>query len=215
MAAPSNKRDHWNDIYASKPVHELGWYEEAPTPSLDLLSRCNVGKDEAILDVGAGATLLVDALLHRGFTHLIAVDISEVALEHLQVRLRERLGPDKLALVRFIVDDLTRPGTVGQLRDIAVWHDRAVLHFLVDEADRQAYLATLKAVVRSGGCVIIAAFANEGAPMCSGLPVRRYDEQDLAEFLGPDFTLLEHFRHLYRTPADEPRPYVYTLFRRA
>ena len=95
-----------------------------------------------------------------------------------------------------------------------MWHDRAVLHFLVDEADRQAYLATLQAVVRPGGCVIIAAFAPEGATMCSGLPGRRYDEQGLAELLGPEFTLLEHSRYLYQTPTDEPRPYVYTLFRR-
>jgi len=124
MTAPSNKRDHWNNVYASKPVYELGWYEEAPTPSLGLLSRCNVGKEEAILDVGAGATLLLETLLTQGFTHLIAVDISEVALEHLQARLRERLGPDKAALVRCIVDNLTRPATVSQLRASGVARPR-------------------------------------------------------------------------------------------
>jgi hypothetical protein len=129
-------------------------------------------------------------------------------------KLKERLGEEKASHVRWIVDDITHPAYIQNLRDISLWHDRAVLHFLLKENQRQEYLSTLKKVVKRGGYVIIAAFSLEGAKKCSGLDVKNYDQNMLAEFLGEDFNLLEYFDCTYHTPSGEPRPYIYTLLQK-
>jgi ubiquinone/menaquinone biosynthesis C-methylase UbiE len=203
-------RDHWNSVYASKDINRLGWYEAAPEPSISLISKCPIGKDEPVLDVGAGASTLIDYLLDQGYGNITALDISETALQ----KLRGRLGEEKSRRVRWIVDDITEPAHVAELSDIALWHDRALLHFLLVEKEREMYLTVLKRVVRSGGYVIIAAFSLTGARKCSGLDVMNYDERILSDFLGKDFGLIEHFDHTYYTPSGQERPYIYTLFQR-
>ena len=202
-------REHWDDVYGLREVTQLGWYEETPEKSLELIDKCSIGKDERILDVGAGASTLIDNLVERGFQDIIAVDISQEALK----KSKERLGK-KASSVGFIVDDLTRPKHLNKLRPIGLWHDRAVLHFLTEDKGRRAYLSALRHVVRAGGYVIIAAFSLEGAPKCSGLDVRRYDVNMIQEFLGNDFRLMEHFDHLYHMPSGDTRPYIYALFQR-
>ncbi len=204
-----NTKEHWNGVYDSKEVTQLGWYEESPKNSLELIEKCNISKDDKILDVGAGASTLTDNLIKRGYKKIIATDISEEALR----KLKERLG-EEASLVTFIVDDLTQPKHLNELKDIAIWHDRAVLHFLTEEDERKAYLSTLLQVVRTGGYVIIAAFSLEGAPKCSGLDVRRYDQKMLQEFLGGEFKLIEHFDYLYHMPSGDTRQYIYTLFQK-
>lgn len=203
-------KDHWNEIYEALDVDELTWYEEIPEPSIKLLSRCDIDKDEPVLDVGAGASTFVDYLIDQGYSNIIAADISENALR----KLKERLGSEKAGKVRWIADDITRSVHIRNLRDIAVWHDRAVLHFLLEEQQRDMYLSTLKKVIKKGGYVIIAAFSLKGAKKCSGLDVRNYDQTMLAEFLGGDFSLLEYFEYTYHMPSGKPRPYIYTLFQR-
>ncbi len=203
-------RGHWNDVYSSKDVNQLGWYEQTPTPCLELLSKCNATKDMTILDVGTGASTFIDCLIEKGFTNIIATDISEMALS----KLKERLGKQKASLVRWIVDDITKPVHIQNLGGIDIWHDRAVLHFLVKDDDRNAYLSTLKKVVKKNGYVIIATFSLKGARKCSGLDIRNYDENLLAELLGEDFKLIEYFDYLYHMPSGEARPYIYTLFQR-
>ena len=118
-------KEHWERIYEKKPVEEMGWYEASPEPSLSLIEHCKLEKNAAILNVGAGATTLVDQLLELGYNHIIANDISKAALEELQLR----LGPEISEQLRWIVDDLTDPGRLHQLGQIDLWHDRAVLHF--------------------------------------------------------------------------------------
>ncbi len=205
-----NPQEHWDAIYASKPIEQLGWYEAVPEPSLQLLARCKLSPDDPILDIGAGASTFIDSVLERGYRDIIAADISPAAL----TRLQERLGQAKASRVRWIVDDVTRPVGLLELQGIALWHDRACLHFLLHESQRQAYLATLKRVLSPGGDVIVAAFALSGAKRCSGLDVRNYDAALLAEFLGQEFELLESFGYLYHMPSGDPRPYVYACFRR-
>jgi hypothetical protein len=148
--------------------------------------------------------------MDEGYTNIAAVDISEAALE----RLKERLGEEKSLLVKWIVDDLTQPEHIDQLKDIALWHDRAVLHFLVKESWQQTYFATLKKIVQKGGFVIIAAFAIGGAKKCSGLDVVNYDRNMLSGKLGDDFELIEAFDHIYHMPSGKTRLFVYTLFQR-
>lgn len=202
--------EHWNKIYSSRDVDKLSWYEEIPEPSLRLLSKCHINKDEFILDVGAGASTFIDYLLNQGFNNIIATDISEIALS----KLKERVGTEKASKVKWIVDDITQPIYIQSLRDISVWHDRAVLHFLLKENQQRVYLSTLKKILKKGGYVIIAAFSLEGAKKCSGLDVKNYDQNMLAKFLGEDFRLLEYFNYIYHMPSGETRPYIYTLFQK-
>ena len=205
-----SRKQHWNNVYSSQNINQLGWYEELSAPSLELLSKCDVNKDVTLLDIGTGASTLIDSLIEAGFTNIIASDISETALGKLQ----ERLGKEKAALVKWIIDDITNPVHIQNLGEVDVWHDRAVLHFLVKDDERNAYLSTLKRVVKQGGYVLIATFSLNGAKKCSGLDIRNYDENLLAEFLGEEFELIEHFDYVYYMPLGESRPYIYTLFQR-
>jgi ubiquinone/menaquinone biosynthesis C-methylase UbiE len=139
-------KEHWNEIYEALDIDELPWQEEIPQPSIKLLSKCQINKDEPILDVGAGASTFVDYLITQGFSNINATDISKIALK----KLKERLGEEKASSVRWLVDDITQPIYIQNLRDIAVWHDRAVLHFPLEESQQQMYLSTLKKVVKKG-----------------------------------------------------------------
>ncbi len=206
----SSMKEHWNEIYTRLETTELGWYEERPESSIKLLSKCRINKDEHILDVGAGASTFIDYLIDQGFRNIIAADISETALN----KLKERLGEEKASSVKWIVDDITQPVHIQNLRNIALWHDRAVLHFLLKENEQRMYLSTLKKVIKKGGHVIIAAFSLKGAKKCSGLDVKNYDQNMLAEFLGKDFSLLEFFDYTYYMPSGQARPYIYTLFQK-
>jgi len=202
-------KDHWNEVYQSKDIEKLGWYEDAPLQSLNLIKKCGIYKDDEIIDVGCGASLLIDNLIDEGYGKITAVDISEAAIK----KLKKRLGDDKASKVRWIIDDLASPTELINLKNISLWHDRAVLHFLTDESDRNSYRKILKNAVRKNGYVIIAAFSLKGAKKCSGLDVHRYDEKMLADFLGSDFTPLEYFDYVYQMPSGDLRPYVYTLFK--
>ncbi|HMB45030.1 MAG TPA: class I SAM-dependent methyltransferase [Candidatus Methanoperedens sp.] len=204
-------KEHWDEIYEALDVDELTWYEEMPEPSIKLLSKSHITKDETILDVGAGASTFVDYLINQGFKNIIAADISKIALN----KLKERLGKEKTSSVKWIVDDITQPIHIQNLRDIAVWHDRAVLHFLLEERQQQMYLSTLKKVIKKGGYVIIAAFSLKGAKKCSGLDVKNYDQNMLAKFLGEDFRLLEYFYYTFYMPSGKMRPYIYALFQKS
>lgn len=203
-------REHWEGIYDKKSVEELGWYEDSPEPSLRLIKHCRLQKEAAILNVGAGATTLVDQLLELGYSNIIANDISPLALEELQ----HRLGADRSEQVRWIVDDLTEPKELAKLGSIDLWHDRAVLHFFLDRASQEAYFNLMQKLISPGGFVIIAAFHLTGASTCSGLPVHRYDEKMLQEKTGDEFQLLEAFNYTYTQPSGDTREYVYTLFQR-
>lgn len=205
-----NSKEHWESVYSSKEVTTLGWYEETPAPCVRLVSKLGLDKNDAILDVGSGASTFIDHLADQGYENIIACDISETALE----KLKNRLGREKSTKVTWIVDDITCPAKLKTIGEVALWHDRAMLHFLREEKERNAYLATLKSIVKKGGYVIIAVFSTVGAKKCSGLDLQNYDEKMLADFLGDDFSLIEHFDHTYHMPSGDARPYIYTLFQR-
>lgn len=204
------KKLHWNKVYSSKGVEHLGWYEDIPAPSFKLIQGLNLNIEDRIIDVGCGASTLIDNLIDLGYKNIFAVDLSESAIN----QLKNRLGDKRASKVRWIVDDLTSPSEISKLKDIALWHDRAVLHFLVNEHDRQTYRKILTDILKENGYVIIAAFSLEGANKCSGLDVYKYDEKTLANFLGKEFTLMDYFHYLYKMPSGEERPYIYTLFKR-
>lgn len=200
---------HWNKAFDRTDVNNLGWYEENPKPSLDLIKKCNLTINSSILNVGAGATTLVDELINLGYENIIANDLSSSALN----KLKERLGKDSNK-VKWIEDNLTKPEELNSLKDIDLWHDRAVLHFFNDKKDQDTYFDLLRKVIKKTGYVIIAAFHLNGASKCCGLPVHRYDENMLKEKIGTDFELLESFQYTYLNPSGDPREYIYTLFKR-
>lgn len=204
-----NYKSHWNKAFDRTDVNNLGWYEENPKPSLDLIKKCNLPIDSSILNVGAGATTLVDELINQGYKNIIANDLSSSALN----KLKERLGSNSNK-VNWIEDDLTKPNELNSLKDIDLWHDRAVLHFFYDKKDQDTYFNLINKVVKKNGYVIIAAFHLNGAPKCCGLPVHRYDEIMLKERIGSDFELAESFEYTYLNPMGDPRKYIYTLFNR-
>jgi SAM-dependent methyltransferase len=200
------RQGHWNGVFATKADEAVSWFQATPEPSLDLIRACRLAKDACILDVGAGASRLPDALLEEGFTNIAVLDISAVAL----ARTRARLG-ERAHAVRFIVADLAAWQPDFQ---VDLWHDRAVLHFLTDLEERAAYAEALRRAVKPGGYVLISGFAPSGPERCSGLPVFRADQDSIAALLGPAFGLLEAFGEDHQTPSGDRQHFVFTRFQR-
>lgn len=201
---------HWNNAYLKSPVTNLGWYEESPTPSLELIGQCNLPSNAVIFNAGAGASTLIECLLNDGFSNVIVNDISASAL----VELKNSLTTHLKSNIQFIVDDLTNPTELLKLKNVDLWHDRAVLHFFTAENQQKAYFNLLKNAVNINGYVILAEFNLEGAKKCCGLDVVNYNETMLQEHLGKGFKLLKAFNYTYTQPSGNTREYVYTLFQR-
>ncbi len=196
---------HWQDVFITREPTEVSWYQREPSISLELIEASDVGNNDAIIDVGTGSSLLVDCLLERGYTNLTALDVSEAALQNSQ----ERLGVSAAA-VQWLVSDVRDFDADGRY---ALWHDRACFHFLVEEADRGKYVTVLRKHLLPGGHAIIATFALDGPPKCSGLPVQRYDETALLETLGAEFRPIDTRREKHITPAGREQAFVYFLLR--
>lgn len=202
-------KNHWDEKYRNTEPVKLGWYENSPQPSLDLIRQRHLAKDVIILDVGSGSSPLVDRLLEDGYTNIIATDISQEALAITQSRLGK-----KASRIQFITDDLLHPTQLTNLKDISVWHDRAVLHFFTEEIDRNVYVRLLKSVLKADGFVIISTFAPDGLTKCSGLNVCRYDAASLAKVLGDEFKLIQSLSYTYTTTWGQKRPFIYGVFQR-
>jgi trans-aconitate methyltransferase len=201
----ANRKTHWETVYTTKGENEVSWFQDNPAPSLELIDRVGPEPDSAIIDIGGGASRLVDCLLARGFRRLTVLDISASALDVAKARMGSRSEA-----VQWIVADVT---TWQPAQRFDLWHDRAAFHFLVDPADRGAYIARLKQALVPGGHAIIATFAADGPEKCSGLPVNRYDPAGLAKELGEGFTLLESRRHDHATPWHSSQRFQFSLFR--
>ncbi len=201
-----DRHDHWQTVYRTKDETAVSWFQEQPVLSLDLIGRADPGPEAWIIDIGGGASRLVDALLARGHRHLAVLDIAEAALAKTQAR----LGAQASA-VDWIVADVTA-WTPPRAYDL--WHDRAVFHFLTEPADQQAYARTLAAAVRPGGQAIIGTFAIDGPERCSGLPVHRYDAAGLAARFAPAFAPIDDRRDDHRTPAGAIQRFQFCRLRR-
>jgi trans-aconitate methyltransferase len=200
-----DRKSHWDNVYASKPATAVSWYEPHPAESLALIDEAGVRHDEPIIDVGAGASLLVDELLRRGFRDLTVLDVSARALHGL----RERLGRSA-AGVTFLECDVTQ---FHPTRTYTLWHDRAVFHFLVSAEDRRKYRETLSAALIPGGHAVIATFGPSGPDRCSGLPTDRYDAAAIAkDFSG--LQLVDSRLALHHTPWGAPQQFLHCLLRR-
>lgn len=198
---------HWEEIYQTKAPTQVSWYQAHPQLSLDLIRRTGVAHDAPIIDVGGGASMLVDHLLAQGHTNLTVLDISQAALE----RARERLG-DLASKVTWLEQDVTRAELPES--QYAVWHDRAVFHFLIDALARTRYVQTVRSAVKPGGHVIVATFGLDGPLRCSGLDVLRYSAESLHEEFGQEFQLLESARETHQTPFGTEQKFVYCYCRK-
>lgn len=197
---------HWEAVYSTKGESDVSWFQQDPATSLALMESAGATPASSVIDIGGGASRLVDALLARGHGDVTVLDLSAAAL----ATVRRRLG---LASGGFqgIVTDVT---TWQPRRRYDVWHDRAAFHFLTDAADQAAYVAALQAALPSGGHAVIATFALDGPERCSGLPVMRYDGVRLAAVLGDDFERLETLAHSHMTPWGASQSFQFSLFRR-
>ncbi len=201
-----SKQAHWETVYSEKSEDELSWHQATPSVSLELLDLAGLNKSMSAIDIGAGTSRLVDALLTRRLGDITLLDMSAAALE----ATRARLGAAS-ASVRFTVCDVT---SWQPSRCFDIWHDRAVFHFLVAPEERAAYIARLSESLKPGGHAVIATFALDGPEKCSGLPVMRYAPQTLAETLGADFDLIAQRHHLHHTPWGSAQSFQYSLFRK-
>ena len=201
-----SRQAHWEIVYTNKGEREVSWFQESPAPSLDLIDEAGSTRELALVDIGGGASRLVDALLDRDFLRVTVLDISNAAIE----KARSRLG-DRASLVRWVVSDVTtwRPEAAA----FDVWNDRATFHFLTDARDRDRYVERLRRALKPGGHAIIATFALDGPERCSGLPVVRYDGPSLREALGDDFELVLTRSQAHRTPSDREQRFQFSLFR--
>jgi SAM-dependent methyltransferase len=200
-----NTTDHWERAYAARRFDQQSWFQEKPERSLDLIHHCGIGKDRPIIDVGGGASRLVDFLLEEAWENVTVLDISGIAL----AAARSRLGP-RAGLVNWLQQDIL---TFVPPRQYALWHDRAVFHFLTGEQDQRLYADVLEHALQPGGQVVIATFALDGPDKCSGLAVMRHDAGSLGRILGDRFHLEEEATEDHVTPAGRLQRFGYFRFR--
>jgi SAM-dependent methyltransferase len=200
------RAEHWRKVYTTKGESEVSWFQQEPAISLDLIDSVHPNPESTIVDIGGGASRLVDSLLARGFHNIAVLDVSDAAL----ISAKARVGEAEKK-VQWIAADVTRwqPD-----RTCDIWHDRAAFHFLTEPEDRKAYVARLLTALRPGGHAIIGTFAIDGPEKCSGLPVRRYDAAGLSSELGSRFALVEARRQDHVTPWNAVQHFQFCVFQR-
>lgn len=199
-----NWREHWQSVYSQKPDDQTSWHQTDPQPSLQLILDAMRGG--RVIDIGGGASVLVDRLIGLRFTRIAVLDISSAALNRAKVRLGEAAD-----WVEWIAADVTAVENLGQFD---LWHDRAVFHFLTDPRDRKEYVALARRTVSVGGHLVIGTFATDGPDKCSGLDVCRYDADSLRDEFGDGFKLAGELKHTHLTPWGTRQPFFYGTFRR-
>jgi len=201
-----DRRAHWEQVYTSKPSERLGWYKPRLQTSLEWISALGLDRGAPVIDVGGGASTLVDDLLDQGYTAITVLDLAEPAIDLIKARLGERS-----TAVTWLSGDITEVELPENAYEL--WHDRAVFHFFTELADRERYRENLCRAMRPGGHVVMGTFAPEAPPRCSGLPVQRYDPERLQESLGSEFRLQRHKKEMHVTPGGVEQMYLYCEFR--
>jgi ubiquinone/menaquinone biosynthesis C-methylase UbiE len=198
---------HWENVYTTKADDRVSWFQAHTDTSMRLIRASGLGKDAAIMDVGGGASTLVDDLLAEGYANVTVLDLSGAALE----ASRRRLGASSQN-VRWLEADITQVALAPSSVDL--WHDRAVFHFLTSRADRVAYVGQVLRALKPGGYVIISTFGAEGPTQCSGLPVERYAPEGLHAEFGEVFRMLSHEEQVHHTPFGTDQHFIYCMCRK-
>ncbi|MBU2967837.1 class I SAM-dependent methyltransferase [Pseudoalteromonas sp. C2R02] len=198
-------KDHWENVYTTKSYDEVSWFQSHSIKSLELINSLGLPLSASLIDVGGGASILVDDLIKLGYSKLQVLDLSLAALKTSQ----ERLG-DISKQINWIEADITDERLKALKVDL--WHDRAVFHFLTDKINRQKYINNLTHILNKNGHVIIATFAEDGPEKCSGLDICRYNPHSLALALGECFTLVSHHKETHQTPFNTKQNFIYCHF---
>lgn len=202
-----NQKDHWQQVYSTRSSENLGWYKPHLQTSLSWIKALDLAIDDPLIDVGGGASTLVDDLLEMGHRSITVLDISEKATSEVKLRLGK-----KGELVNWLDGDITTLDLPTHYYEL--WHDRAVFHFLTEHRQRQKYRHNLLKALKPGGHLIIGTFAPEAPAQCSGLPVQRYNPEQLEKTLGEGLELVRHHKELHITPGGVEQMYFYCQFRK-
>ena len=202
-----NKKGHWENVYSTKQLNEVSWYQPNPSVSLQFVNELGISPNNSIIDIGGGDSLLVDHLLDAGFTDITVLDISEAAIE----RAKKRLGA-RAEQVHWIVSDITdfRPE-----RSYDFWHDRATFHFLTTDSEIQTYLAISQDALVSGGKLMIGTFAENGPEKCSGLPVKQYSEESMSQTIRRWFEKIKCIHTDHITPFNTIQHFLFCSFNKS
>ncbi len=206
IAETTGRKSHWENIHSTKKSNEVSWYQEIPSPSLELIRELNLPLTAHIFDNGGGDSTMADHLLRLGYTNITVQDISENALN----KAKQRLGEDAKKINWILGDE----ACCNLDEPVDVWHDRAAFHFLTDQTEISNCLATISRCIRPGGYFIIGTFSENGPEKCSGLPVRRYSGQSMEDLLDGSFTKIKCFTTDHRTPSDKIQNFLFCVFRR-
>lgn len=198
---------HWDKIFCTTEDAKLGWYEKDSSQIVELLNHIPKWENAGVFLPGAGTSVLIEELLSKG-VRLVLNDISIEALN----RVKGRLG-DECKNIIWLCQDIAQP-IKDVIPDVDIWIDRAVLHFLTDEDDIKGYFGNVKSILKIGGYAIFSEFSKTGASKCAGLTLHRYSVEELSENLGTEFKLITHYDYNYINPWGDPRPYIYTLYKR-
>lgn len=206
MGDMSERKAHWEKVYATKELSEVSWYQPVPETSLNFLKAAKLSKNAKIVDIGGGDSFLVDHLLEEGFTDLTVVDISENALE----RAKKRLG-EKAEAVKWMVADAA---ALELDEPVDFWHDRAAFHFLTQKKDIENYLQALNHSIKKGGTVVIGTFSENGPTKCSGIEIKQYTEQSMTELFDESFQKIKCLETTHQTPFNTIQEFVFCSFRK-
>ena len=200
-------KSHWEKVYAKNAPEEVSWFQEHSEVSLQFILRTGVAKQAALIDIGGGASTLVDDLLRGGFEDVSVLDISEAALKIAQLR----LGVESLK-VHWLQSDITEIELPSHQYDL--WHDRAVFHFLTNPKDRRLYVKNALNAIKPNGHIIVATFGVHGPLSCSSLDVLRYSPEELHHEFGDAFKLLESSQEMHETPFGTQQEFTYCYCRK-
>ncbi|MBE9563696.1 MAG: class I SAM-dependent methyltransferase [Proteobacteria bacterium] len=199
-----DRKIHWENVYSDKIATEVSWYQQCPENSLNLILATGIEKSASIIDIGGGASTLVDFLLTAEYQNISVLDISGSAIEQAKQRLGKHANK-----VNWIEQDIT--SFVAEQK-FDVWHDRAVFHFLTDADDRSQYVKSMSRSLQSGSHAIIATFNLDGPEKCSGLDIVRYSTESLSEIFSENFKLIETKTEEHKTPGGKSQSFVYCRF---
>ena len=199
-----DRKKHWENMYNTKNLNEVSWYQPTPETSLEFITNANLPRDAKIIDIGGGDSFLVDHLLELGYSNVSVLDISEKAIE----RAKQRLG-EKAAKVTWIVSDICEFQT-GEKYDF--WHDRAAFHFLTKDSDIQNYLEKVGRFIFEKGLLVIGTFSETGPLKCSGIEIKQYTETSLTSLLNQFFEKIKCIIVDHKTPFDTMQNFVFCVF---
>lgn len=199
-----NSKRHWENIYDTKEIDGVSWYQDTPTDSINLIKRFSNNKKDKIIDVGCGKGFLVDNLIDSNYQNITLVDISANALEEVKTRVKNgNVNYIESNVLDFSIDS-----------KFDIWHDRAVFHFITDTKGIEKYISLCKKYIVKSGVLIIGAFAEDGPLKCSGLEIKRYSIKDLEILFSKNFGLVEGFKMSHKTPFDTEQKFTFCVFRK-